>query len=70
MSGKTLALRDTTIGKKANAVTGVIMVGFVTAHMIGNLQAYSGREVFFHTRPSCTASPAPSGWPAWSSWAR
>ncbi|MEZ4472017.1 MAG: succinate dehydrogenase cytochrome b subunit [bacterium] len=47
MSGKTLALRDTTIGKKAiMAVTGVIMVGFVTAHMIGNLQAYSGREVF------------------------
>lgn len=47
MSGQTLALKDTTIGKKAvMAVTGVIMVGFVFTHMAGNLQAYAGRETF------------------------
>jgi succinate dehydrogenase / fumarate reductase cytochrome b subunit len=32
-----------TIGKKVvMAVSGVILVGFVVAHMIGNLQAYMG----------------------------
>lgn len=47
MSGETLTLRDTTIGKKAiMAVTGVIMVGFVLGHMAGNLQAYAGRDTF------------------------
>lgn len=47
MSGQTLTLKDTTIGKKAvMAVTGVIMVGFVFTHMAGNLQAYAGRETF------------------------
>jgi succinate dehydrogenase / fumarate reductase cytochrome b subunit len=34
-----------TIGKKVvMAVTGIILVGFVVAHMIGNLQAYLGPE--------------------------
>jgi succinate dehydrogenase / fumarate reductase cytochrome b subunit len=34
-----------TIGKKVvMAVSGVILVGFVVAHMIGNLQAYMGPE--------------------------
>jgi succinate dehydrogenase / fumarate reductase cytochrome b subunit len=34
-----------TIGKKVvMAVTGVVLVGFVVAHMIGNLQAYLGAE--------------------------
>ena len=47
MSGQTLALKDSTIGKKAvMAVTGVIMVGFVFTHMAGNLQAFAGRETF------------------------
>lgn len=47
MSATTLALRDTTIGKKAiMAVTGVVLVGFVIGHMIGNLNAYAGREAF------------------------
>jgi succinate dehydrogenase / fumarate reductase cytochrome b subunit len=47
MSGATLTLKDTTIGKKAiMAVTGVIMVGFVFAHMAGNLQAYAGAKTF------------------------
>lgn len=47
MSGATLTLKDTTIGKKAiMAITGVIMVGFVFAHMAGNLQAYAGAKTF------------------------
>ena len=47
MSGQTLALKDSTIGKKAvMAVTGVIMVGFVFVHMAGNLQAYAGAKTF------------------------
>ena len=58
MSSNTLTLRDTTIGKKAiMAVTGVIMVGFVFAHMAGNLQAYAGKATynayaaFLHSMP-------------------
>jgi succinate dehydrogenase / fumarate reductase, cytochrome b subunit len=36
---------DSTIGKKVvMAVTGLIMVGFVIAHMLGNLQVFIGRE--------------------------
>jgi succinate dehydrogenase / fumarate reductase, cytochrome b subunit len=38
-------LLDATVGKKAvMAVTGLILFGFVVAHMIGNLQAYLGPE--------------------------
>lgn len=44
---KALALYQTTIGKKAvMAVTGVVLYGFVIAHMLGNLQVYLGPEVF------------------------
>jgi succinate dehydrogenase / fumarate reductase cytochrome b subunit len=40
---------DATVGKKAvMAVTGLILFGFVVAHMIGNLQAYLGPEVMNH----------------------
>ena len=38
-------LLDATVGKKAvMAVTGLILFGFVVAHMIGNLTAYLGPE--------------------------
>ncbi|MEE9134057.1 MAG: succinate dehydrogenase cytochrome b subunit [Gemmatimonadota bacterium] len=38
-----------TVGKKmVMAVTGVIMVGFVIGHMIGNLQVYLGPEALNH----------------------
>ncbi|HLO67190.1 MAG TPA: succinate dehydrogenase cytochrome b subunit [Holophaga sp.] len=47
---------DTSVGKKVvMAVTGIVLFGFVTVHMLGNLQAYMGREalnhyaVFLHT---------------------
>ena len=42
---KTLTLLDTTIGKKAlMAVTGLVLYGFVIAHMLGNLQIFLGPE--------------------------
>ena len=42
MASKALALHQTTVGKKAiMAISGFIMVGFVIAHMLGNLQVYS-----------------------------
>ncbi|MBX3127857.1 MAG: succinate dehydrogenase cytochrome b subunit [Polyangiaceae bacterium] len=42
---KALTLYDTTIGKKAVlAVTGIVLFGFVIAHMLGNLQVFLGPE--------------------------
>jgi succinate dehydrogenase / fumarate reductase cytochrome b subunit len=42
-----LKLSDTTVGKKIlMAVTGVVYVGFVIAHMVGNLKVYQGAEHF------------------------
>lgn len=39
----------TTVGKKVvMAATGIILFGFVFAHMVGNLQAYLGPEPFNH----------------------
>jgi succinate dehydrogenase / fumarate reductase, cytochrome b subunit len=39
------ALFGTTVGKKAiMGVTGIVLVGFVVGHMIGNLQVYLGPE--------------------------
>jgi succinate dehydrogenase / fumarate reductase cytochrome b subunit len=39
--------RDTTVGKKAvMAVTGVVLAGFVVAHLLGNLQIFLGPERF------------------------
>ncbi len=46
---RTLTLTDTSIGKKAIvAVTGLVLFGFVIAHMIGNLQIFLGPEVYNH----------------------
>lgn len=42
-----LALWSTSIGKKAvMAVTGVVLVGFIVVHMLGNLKIYLGPEHF------------------------
>jgi len=42
---KAITLYDTTIGKKAAmAVTGIVLYGFVIAHMLGNLQVFMGPE--------------------------
>jgi succinate dehydrogenase / fumarate reductase cytochrome b subunit len=40
---------DSSVGKKVvMAVTGIILFGFVTVHMLGNMQAYMGAEPFNH----------------------
>jgi succinate dehydrogenase / fumarate reductase cytochrome b subunit len=48
-----------TIGKKVTmAVTGIVLFGFVVAHMLGNLQIYQGRAhmnayaQFLHSKPA------------------
>jgi succinate dehydrogenase / fumarate reductase cytochrome b subunit len=46
-ANKSVALTDTTVGKKAAlAVSGVVLFGFVLGHMAGNLQVFLGRETF------------------------
>jgi succinate dehydrogenase / fumarate reductase, cytochrome b subunit len=41
------SLWGSTVGKKiAMAVSGVILIGFVVGHMIGNLKVYQGAEAF------------------------
>ena len=46
---RVISLWDATVGKKiAMAVTGVVLIGFVAGHMIGNLKVYQGREAFNH----------------------
>ncbi len=45
MLSKPLGFVETTIGKKVvMAVTGFIVIGFVVAHMVGNLQIFMGPE--------------------------
>jgi succinate dehydrogenase / fumarate reductase cytochrome b subunit len=45
VSHRTLAFWHTVIGKKVvMAVTGVVLVGFVVAHMVGNLKIFSGPD--------------------------
>ena len=42
---KAITLLDTTIGKKVvMAATGLVLYGFVVAHMLGNLQVFMGPE--------------------------
>lgn len=55
---KVRTLGGSTVGKKAIvAVTGIVLVGFVVAHLLGNLQIYLGPEAvnayaeFLHTKP-------------------
>lgn len=43
---KALSLFDTTLGKKAlMALTGLVLLGFLLGHMLGNLQVYLGPAV-------------------------
>lgn len=43
------SLWSSTVGKKIMmAVTGVILIGFVVGHMIGNLKVFQGPEAFNH----------------------
>ena len=46
---RTFSLWGSTVGKKIMmAVTGVILIGFVVVHMIGNLKVYQGADAFNH----------------------
>ena len=50
---------DSTIGKKAvMAVSGLILFGFLIAHMLGNLQFFLGREVMNHYAETLHGNPA------------
>jgi len=50
---------ETTVGKKAiMAVTGVILFGFVVAHLLGNLQIYLPPEKINHYSEALRAVPA------------
>lgn len=43
------SLYQSTVGKKITmAVSGIVLIGFVLLHMIGNLKVYQGREAFNH----------------------
>ncbi|TFG66859.1 MAG: succinate dehydrogenase cytochrome b subunit [Gemmatimonadales bacterium] len=47
--GRSVALFRTSIGLKITmAVSGIVFVGFVIGHMLGNLKLYLGAEVFNH----------------------
>jgi succinate dehydrogenase / fumarate reductase, cytochrome b subunit len=46
---RAFSLWGTTVGKKiAMAASGVILIGFVVGHMVGNLKVYQGPEIFNH----------------------
>lgn len=46
-AGRPAALWQSTIGKKViMAVTGLVMIGYLLAHMVGNLKVFSGAESF------------------------
>ncbi|MEX0906755.1 MAG: succinate dehydrogenase cytochrome b subunit [Gemmatimonadota bacterium] len=50
----------TTVGKKiAMAVSGIILIGFVAGHMIGNLKVFQGPEAFNHYAEGLRSFGAP-----------
>lgn len=56
---RALSLYETSIGKKAiMAVTGVVLYGFVIAHMLGNLQIFLGPEAYNGYAEGLKAVPA------------
>jgi succinate dehydrogenase / fumarate reductase, cytochrome b subunit len=57
---RVFSLWGSTVGKKiAMAVTGVILIGFVVGHMIGNLKVYMGPEAFNHYAEGLRSFGAP-----------
>lgn len=57
-AGKLSTLTNSTIGAKiVMAVTGVILVGFLVVHMLGNLQVYLGPDALNHYAQSLKATP-------------
>src|SRR5262245_40289268 len=50
---------DSTIGKKAvMALTGLILFGFLIAHMLGNLQVFIGRDTMNHYAETLHGNPS------------
>src|SRR4026208_2475232 len=50
---------ESTIGKKAiMAITGLILFGFLIAHMLGNLQIFLGPSVMNHYAETLHGNPA------------
>lgn len=57
---RALSLWDSTVGKKiVMAVTGLILIGFVLLHAIGNLKVYEGRVAFNHYATGLRSFGAP-----------
>src|SRR5580704_12418772 len=58
MSTVLIGFYDSTIGKKAvMAVTGLILFGFLIAHMLGNLQIFLGAEMMDHYAATLHGTP-------------
>lgn len=58
-SGSLSTLARSTIGAKiVMAVTGVILVGFLVVHMLGNLQVYLGSDTMNHYGQTLKGTPA------------
>ena len=56
-----LDLYGTAVGKKyVMAITGIIGIGYVVAHMVGNLKMYLGADGTVSTRSTTTASSCAS----------
>src|SRR5450432_3926108 len=58
LDGRAARFWSATLGKKAvMALTGVILVGFVFVHLLGNLQVFAGADRFNHYAASLKAMP-------------
>jgi succinate dehydrogenase cytochrome b subunit len=59
LADKAIRFYDSTIGKKAvMAVTGLILFGYLIAHMLGNLQIYLGPAQMDHYAETLHGNPA------------
>src|SRR4051794_29285867 len=59
MADKVIRFYDSTIGKKAvMAITGLILFGFLIAHMLGNLQIFIGQATMNHYAETLHGNPA------------
>ncbi len=58
MADRAIRFYDSTIGKKAvMAVTGLILFGFLIAHMLGNLQIFIGQSTMNHYAETLHGNP-------------
>jgi succinate dehydrogenase hydrophobic anchor subunit len=68
-------MRSTVALKAAMAVSGLVMVLYLLAHMYGNLKVFSGQAAFDGYSAICAGwasrfcrTPVPSGSSAWRCW--